>query len=93
LGLGRAASDPNAQAMTITQVIRLLERPVPNGEAINAALTGFEPSHSRSIGLHPRHPLALIVNELLTNAIQHSQPIGEGRTVRMQLAAVRKSFQ
>src|SRR5665213_631827 len=42
LGLGRAAGDPNAQAMTITQVIRLLERPVPNDERVKAALSRFE---------------------------------------------------
>jgi len=42
LGLGRAAGDPNAQAMTISQVIRLLERPVPNDEGVNAALTRVE---------------------------------------------------
>jgi two-component sensor histidine kinase len=28
-------------------------------------------------------PLALIVNELLTNAIQHSQPVGEDRAVHV----------
>ena len=32
LGLGRAAGDPNASAMTISQVIRLLQRPVPTEE-------------------------------------------------------------
>ena len=32
LGLGRAAGDPNAPAMTIDQVIRLLQRPVPTEE-------------------------------------------------------------
>jgi two-component sensor histidine kinase len=42
LGLGRAAGDPNAQAMTVTQVIRLLKRPVPSDEAVNAALSRFE---------------------------------------------------
>lgn len=41
LGLGRAAGDPDAQAMTITQVIRLLQRPVPNNECVNAALGRF----------------------------------------------------
>jgi two-component sensor histidine kinase len=30
-------------------------------------------------------PLALIVNELITNAIQHSRPIGESGTVRILL--------
>ena len=30
-------------------------------------------------------PLALIVNELVTNAIQHSQPVGEGGSVRVLL--------
>jgi hypothetical protein len=42
LGLGRAAGDPGAQAMTITQVIRLLQRPVPNDECVSAALSRFE---------------------------------------------------
>jgi hypothetical protein len=42
LGLGRAAGDPDAQAMTITQVIRLLQRPVPDDECVSAALARFE---------------------------------------------------
>jgi hypothetical protein len=42
LGLGRAAGDPNAQVMTITQVIRVLERPVPNDECVKGALDRFE---------------------------------------------------
>jgi hypothetical protein len=42
LGLGRAAGDPSAQAMTVTQVIRLLQRPVPNDEGVGAALSRFE---------------------------------------------------
>jgi len=42
LGLGRAAGDPDAQAMTITQVIRLLQRPVPNDECVSAALGRLE---------------------------------------------------
>src|SRR3984893_14491860 len=42
LGLGRAAGDPSAQAMTITQVIRLLQRPVPTEEQTTAALTRLE---------------------------------------------------
>jgi two-component sensor histidine kinase len=42
LGLGRAAGDPDAQAMTITQVIRLLRRSVPDDEAVSAALGRFE---------------------------------------------------
>jgi hypothetical protein len=40
LGLGRAAGDPDAQAMTITQVIRLLQRPVPNDGSLRAPLNG-----------------------------------------------------
>jgi len=39
LGLGRAAGDPNAEAMTVNQVIRLLQRPVPTEEGTTAALT------------------------------------------------------
>jgi two-component sensor histidine kinase len=42
LGLGRAAGDPDAQAMTITQVIRSLQRPVPDDASISAALGRFE---------------------------------------------------
>jgi hypothetical protein len=42
LGLGRAAGDPNAQAMTIEQVLRLLWRPVPTEEYTGAALSRLE---------------------------------------------------
>jgi hypothetical protein len=42
LGLGRAAGDPNAQAMTINQVIRLLQRSVPTEERTSAALARLE---------------------------------------------------
>jgi two-component sensor histidine kinase len=42
LGLGRAAGDPSAQAMTITQVIRLLRRPVASEECAAAALSRLE---------------------------------------------------
>src|SRR5580658_4100165 len=42
LGLGRAAGDPNAQAMTIGQVIRLLQRPVPTDELTREALARLE---------------------------------------------------
>ena len=42
LGLGRAAGDANAPAMTISQVIRLLQRPVPSEERTGAALARLE---------------------------------------------------
>ena len=42
LGLGRAAGDPDAQAMTITQVVRLLQRPVPNDKCFNTAIGRFD---------------------------------------------------
>jgi two-component sensor histidine kinase len=42
LGLGRAAGDPNAHPMTINQVIRLLQRPVPTEERTSAALARLE---------------------------------------------------
>jgi two-component sensor histidine kinase len=42
LGLGRAAGDPSAQVMTIVQVVRLLQRPVPDDECVRAALGRFE---------------------------------------------------
>lgn len=42
LGLGRSAGDPDAQAMTIDQVIRLLRRPVLTEECTAAALARLE---------------------------------------------------
>ena len=42
LGLGRAAGDPAATTMTIDQVIRLLQRPVPTAEQTTAALDRLE---------------------------------------------------
>jgi two-component sensor histidine kinase len=42
LGLGRAAGDQNAEAMTISQVIRLLKRSVPTEEHASAALARLE---------------------------------------------------
>jgi hypothetical protein len=42
LGLGHAAGDPNAQAMTINQVVRLLQRPVPTEDRASAALARLE---------------------------------------------------
>jgi hypothetical protein len=42
LGLGRSAGDPDAPVMTITQVIRLLQRAVPAEECARAALARLE---------------------------------------------------
>jgi two-component sensor histidine kinase len=42
LGLGRAAGDPNATAMTVSEVIRLLCRPVASDELTGAALARLE---------------------------------------------------
>jgi two-component sensor histidine kinase len=42
LGLGRAAGDPNAEAMTIDQVVRLLQRSLPTEERTSAALARLE---------------------------------------------------
>lgn len=42
LGLGHSAGDPDAHVMTTSQVIRLLRRPVPGEEAIDAALSRLE---------------------------------------------------
>jgi two-component sensor histidine kinase len=42
LGLGRSAGDPNASTMTISQVTRLLQRPIPNEDAVGAALARLE---------------------------------------------------
>lgn len=42
LGLGRSAGDPQASAMTISQVTRLLQRPIPTEEGTSAALARLE---------------------------------------------------
>ncbi len=42
LGLGRASGDPDAPAMTVGQVIRLLQRPVPAEDQSDAALARLE---------------------------------------------------
>jgi two-component sensor histidine kinase len=42
LGLGRSAGDPNASLMTINQVVRLLQRPIPSDRRVEAALARLE---------------------------------------------------
>jgi len=42
LGLGRSAGDPDAPVMTVAQVVRLLQRPIPSDEHIRAALARLE---------------------------------------------------
>ncbi len=42
LGLGRSAGDPDAPVMTVAQVIRLLQRPIPSDEQVGAALARLE---------------------------------------------------
>jgi len=42
LGLGRSAGDPDAPVMTIAQVARLLQRPIPSNEQVGAALARLE---------------------------------------------------
>jgi two-component sensor histidine kinase len=42
LGLGRSAGDPDAPVMTIAQVVRLLQRPIPSAEYVGAALARLE---------------------------------------------------
>ena len=42
LGLGRASGDPDAPAMTVSQVVRLLQRPVPTDEKTSAASARLE---------------------------------------------------
>ena len=42
LGLGYSAGDSSAQPMTISQVIRLLQRPIPSKESTGAALARLE---------------------------------------------------
>ena len=42
LGLGRSAGDPDAPVMTVPQVVRLLQRPIPSDEHVGAALARLE---------------------------------------------------
>jgi two-component sensor histidine kinase len=42
LGLGHSAGDPGAQAMTVSQVVRLLRRPVPTESIIGETLSRME---------------------------------------------------
>jgi two-component sensor histidine kinase len=42
LGLGHAAGDPNAHAMSVSQVVRLLRRPVPTEDNTGEALSRLE---------------------------------------------------
>jgi two-component sensor histidine kinase len=42
LGLGRSAGDPDAPVMTIAQVVRLLQRPIPSDEDAAAAFARLE---------------------------------------------------
>jgi two-component sensor histidine kinase len=42
LGLGRAAGDPDAAAMTIAQVVHLLRRPIPSDEHVKAAIARLD---------------------------------------------------
>jgi hypothetical protein len=60
LGLGRSAGDPNAQPMTISQVLRLLQRPIPTEERTSAALDRWKPSQNRSIGRYPKPHTTMI---------------------------------
>ena len=42
LGLGQSAGDPDAPAMTVAQVVRLLNRPIPSDEHLGEALARLE---------------------------------------------------
>ena len=42
LGLGRSAGDPDAPVMTVAQVVRLLQRPIPSDEQVGQALARLE---------------------------------------------------
>jgi len=42
LGLGHSAGDPTAHVMTLSQVVRLLQRPVPDAERADVALARLE---------------------------------------------------
>jgi two-component sensor histidine kinase len=80
LGLGRAAGDPDALAMTINQVVRLLQRPVPTQEHIGAALARLE---AVAEPIDWPLPETSIDDDLLTSAtVLFLQPARAGRAKR-----------
>src|SRR5580700_11172399 len=60
LGLGRAAGDATATAMTIDQVIRLLRRPFQLTHRPPPRLSDWKPSQNQSVGLHPKPHTTMI---------------------------------
>jgi two-component sensor histidine kinase len=80
LGLGRAAGDPDAQAMTIGQVVRLLQRPVPTEERTAAALARLE---AVAEPIDWPSPETSYDDDLLTSAtVLFLQPARAGRAKR-----------
>ena len=80
LGLGRSAGDPDAPVMTIAQVIRLLQRPVPTEEYARAALARLEALAEPIDWPAPEAPHD---DDLLTSAtVLFLQPARAGRAKR-----------
>jgi two-component sensor histidine kinase len=80
LGLGRAAGDPGAPPMTISQVTRLLQRPVPSEERVGAALGRLE---ALAEPIDWPSPETSYDDDLLTSAtVLFLQPARAGRAKR-----------
>jgi two-component sensor histidine kinase len=80
LGLGRSAGDPNAPVMTIDQVIRLLQSPVPTEEAAGASLARLE---ALSESIDWPSPETLHDHDLFTSAtVLFLQPARAARAKR-----------
>jgi len=92
LGLGRSAGDPDAPAMTIDQVIRLLRRPVPTEEQAGRALARLE-ALSEPIDWPP--PETSNDDDLLTSStVLFLQPARAGRAKRaLRIALGGKNFE
>jgi two-component sensor histidine kinase len=92
LGLGRSAGDPDALVMTIDQVIRLLQRPVPTEEHASRALARLE-AFSEHIDWPP--PETSNDDDLLTaSTVLFLQPARAGRAKRaLRTALGSKNFE
>jgi hypothetical protein len=92
LGLGRSAGDPSAQPMTISQVIRLLQRPIPTEERTEAALARLE---ALAEPIDWPLPETSYDDDLLTSAtvlfLQPARASRAKRALRMPLAAKNSS--
>jgi hypothetical protein len=91
LGLGRSAGDPDAPLMTIAQVVRLLQRPIPSDEQIETALARLE---AVAEPINWPSPETSYDEDLLTSAtvlFLRRAPIGRSERCASPLAAKNSS--